>query len=117
MTVIEPVYDGRDEITGYYDLEEYSRTYNDVTHYTVLVSKSAEDNDEIRFSNFYASDISVYAYVNRDRITIPYQIVDGYEIEGVGTIYSDASMDLDYTVRDQYSNAKTDFCDTKARRE
>ena len=30
---------------------------------------------------------SVYAYVNGDHITIPYQVVDGYAVEGVATYF------------------------------
>jgi hypothetical protein len=117
VTVVEPRYDSRDRITGYYDMEEYSHTYNDMTYYTVRVSKSGGDADKVKLSNFYSADISVYAYVYGDKITIPFQVVEGYEVEGVGTIYSDNSMDLNYSVRDKYNNTRTDFCDTKAWRE
>jgi hypothetical protein len=117
VTIVEPRYDSRDRVTGYYDIEEYSHTYNDMTYYTVQVTKSENDLNELWLSNFYSADIRVYAYVHGVKITIPFQEVNGYEIEGVGTIYSDSSMDLDYSVRDRYNGSKTDFCDTKAWRE
>jgi hypothetical protein len=117
VTIVEPRYDGRDRVTGYYDMEEYSQTYNDMTYYTVHVTKSAGDANEVWLSNFYSVDIRVYAYVHGNKITIPFQVVNGYEVEGVGTIHSDSSMDLNYTVKDQYKDSPTDFCDTKAWRE
>ena len=118
VTIVEPRYDGRDRVTGYYDMEEYSHTYNDMTYYSVHVTKSVSDASEVWLSNFYSADIRVSAYVHGDQITIPLQEVNGYEVEGVGTIYSDNSLELNYTVRDRYdSHARTDFCDTKAWRE
>jgi len=114
ITVVEPRYDSRDRITGYYDMEEYSHTYNDMTYYTVLVTKSGSDINEVWLSNFYSVDIQVSAYVHGSQITIPFQTVNGYEVEGVGTIHSDNSIDLNYTVHDRYNNTRTDFCHTKA---
>ena len=113
VTVVEPRYDNRDRMIGYYDVEEYSNTYGDYTYYSMQLSKSGYDGNEIRFSNFYSADISVYAYVNYDRITIPFQVVKGYEIEGVGT-YNGSSIDFNYSVKDTYTNSRTDFCETKA---
>src|SRR5687768_2262885 len=111
-TVVEPRYDNRDRMTGYYDVEEFSNTYNEYTYYTVRLSKYGSGN-EIRLSNFYAVDISVYAYVNGDHITIPYQVVDGYAIEGVATYFGNG-IDLTYSVKDTYQNTRTDFCESKA---
>jgi hypothetical protein len=113
VTVIEPRYDNRDRMLGYYEVEEYSNTYGDFTYYSMLLSKSGYDGNEISFSNFYSVDISVYAHVNNDRITIPFQVVKGYEIEGVGT-FNGSSINLNYSVKDTYTNSRTDFCETKA---
>jgi hypothetical protein len=112
VTVIEPRYDNRDRMIGYYDVEEYSNTYNDYTFYSMRLNKSGYEN-EIRLSNFYSVDISIYAYVSGDRITIPYQVVDGYAVEGVGTFLGN-SIDLSYSVKDTYQNTKTDFCESNA---
>jgi hypothetical protein len=109
---VEPRFDPRDRIVGHYEVEEYSETYRDFTYYSLHISKSGYSN-EIWLDNFYAADISVYAVLNHDRITIPYQVKDGYEIEGVGTIYGN-EIDLNYSVRDRYNNSRTDFCETKA---
>lgn len=110
--VVEPRYDKRDSILGRYSVEEYSETYNDYTSYTFWIEKSYA-YDEIRISNFYAADISVIAYVDYDKITIPLQVVNGFEIEGTGTIYA-SKLHLSYSVRDKYQNAPTDFCQTDA---
>lgn len=107
---IEPRYDHRDKIVGYYDAEEYSETYNDNLYYNVRVSKSSHGSNEIYFSNFYGSDIRVYAYLDYNTITIPFQVVDGYEIEGVGNV-SGSDLSLSYRVKDRISNTRTDFCD------
>jgi len=112
--VVEPRYDPRDKILGQYDVEEYSETYNDLTYYSFYISKSGNSR-ELTISNFYASDIRVYAYLDYDKITIPYQVIDGYEIEGVGTAYG-SYMKLNYRVKDVYNNSYTDFCDTEATR-
>jgi hypothetical protein len=69
---------------------------------------------EIYLDNFYAADISVYATLDYDKIDIPYQVVDGYEIEGVGTIYGN-EIELSYWVKDRYSDTRADFCETRAR--
>ncbi|MBA4058632.1 MAG: hypothetical protein C0490_28205 [Marivirga sp.] len=112
--VVEPRYDPRDKVIGQYDVEEYSETYNDLTYYSFYITKSGYSR-EIRIDNFYASDIRVYAYLDYDKVTIPYQVVDGYEIEGVGTAYG-SYIKLSYRVKDVYSNSYTDFCETEATR-
>jgi hypothetical protein len=55
-------------------------------------------------------NIRVYAKVTSGRITIRRQTVNGYEIEGVGTIYG-GEIEFQYSVRDHYSNRYTDFCE------
>ena len=109
---VEPRYDSRDKFVGYYDVEEYSETFNDMTFYEMRISKSAYDR-EIYLHNFYGADIRVYATVNFDEIRIPYQVVDGYEIEGSGSIYRD-ELSLSYRVKDLYDDSVSDFCETTA---
>lgn len=108
---VEPRYDSRDQITGHYNAEEYSETYDENLYYDMQVSKSSHESDEIYFSNFYGSDIRVYAYLDYGDITIPFQVVDGYEIEGVGRVTGN-DISLSYRVKDRISNTRTDFCDT-----
>lgn len=108
----EPRYDSRDRIVGRYDVEEYSETYNQYTDYSIYILKSGHSR-EIYIDNFYAADLRVYAYLDYDRITIPYQIVNGYEVEGSGTVYA-SSISMHYRVKDTYSASYSDFCQTEA---
>jgi hypothetical protein len=110
--VAEPRYDARDKVIGRYDVEEFSETYNQITAYSIYVRKSGY-NREIYIDNFYASNIRVYAYLDYDRITIPFQIVDGYEVEGAGTVYG-SSLSMHYRVKDTFTNSYSDFCETDA---
>jgi hypothetical protein len=64
----------------------------------------------VYIENLYIDGLSIYAIVSYDAITIPFQVIDGYEIEGVGTIYSD-QISLNYYVRDRYENTIRDFCE------
>jgi hypothetical protein len=109
---VEPRYDNRDKFVGYYDVEEYSETFDDITHYEMRISKSGHDR-EVYLHNFYAADLLVYAIVSFDDIRIPFQVVDGYEIEGSGTLYRD-ELNLSYRVKDLYDNSFSDYCETVA---
>jgi len=111
--VVEPRYDARDRFTGYYQVEEYSNTYDDYTYYSFNVYKDGYNASEIIISNFYAANIKVYAYVDGYHITIPYQVVNGYEIEGTGSL-SGNDLFMDYSVNDLTTHTYTDFCDTHA---
>jgi hypothetical protein len=110
--VPEPRYDVRDKVVGRYDVEEYSETYNQVTAYSIYIGRSRY-NREIYIDDFYASNIRVYAYLDYDRITIPFQIINGYEVEGAGTVYG-SSISMHYRVKDTYTNSYADFCETDA---
>ncbi|MEX2232003.1 MAG: hypothetical protein WD824_07585 [Cyclobacteriaceae bacterium] len=109
---VEPRYDSRDKFVGYYDVEEYSETYNDITFYEMRISKSGYDR-EIYLHDFYGADIRVYATVSFNEIRIPFQIVDGYEIEGSGSLYRN-ELSLSYRVKDLYEDTVSDFCETTA---
>ena len=109
----DPVYDSRDLITGRYDIDEYSATYNDYTRYTLWIERSNRNTDAIWIDNFYNVNIRVRATVHFDRITIPRQTVNGFEVEGVGTFYGNR-ISLTYRVRDLYRNTRTDFVDGTA---
>jgi hypothetical protein len=105
----ERPYRSRDRIIGSHYNEEYSQTYREYYEYDVWISSGVRSN-EVYIENLYTNGLSVYATVSFDAITIPYQIIDGYEIEGAGTIYSD-QITLNYYVRDRYSNTVKDFCE------
>lgn len=109
---VEPRYDHRDKFVGYYDVEEFSETYGDYTNYEMRISRGSHEG-EIYLHNFYAVEIRVYAIVTFDDIRIPYQVVDGYEIEGTGTLYH-GELNLSYRVDDRYDNALADYCETVA---
>lgn len=111
--VVEPRYDARDRIVGKFYADEYSQTFNDYATYTFHISKSLYNYDEISIDNLYGSGIRVRAYVYSSKITIPYQVVNGYEIEGTGTVYGN-DLSLFYSIRDLYQNVPTDFCDVNA---
>jgi hypothetical protein len=109
----ETVYDERDRVVGSYDVDEYSNTHHEYVYYSMYVSKSHRSGNELILDNFYAEDLAVRAYISNGHITIPFQVIDGYEIEGTGSYYR-GEMDLNYSVRDRYSNNHTDFCETIA---
>ena len=109
---VEPRYDVRDKFLGSYDVEEYSETFEDYTYYEMQISKSRYDN-EVYLDNFYAADISVYANISFEDIRIPNQVVDGYEIEGTGSLYED-ELHLSYRVKDLYNHTVADYCETVA---
>ncbi len=113
LMIVEPVYDDRDRLIGSYRIEEHSQTYNDYTRFSIYVRKSGI-YDEVVIENFYNSGVAVRASVAYDKIYISRQLVNGYEIEGVGTFYGD-EIEFSYRVRDTYSyNKPTDFCDATA---
>lgn len=109
----ESVYDSRDRIIGRYDMEEYSETYNNFTRYTLWIERSGRSADAIWIDNFYAVNIRLRATINYDKVTIPRQTVNGYEVEGVGTVYGNR-VSFSYRVRDVYNNYRTDFLNGNA---
>ena len=108
-------YDYRNRVIGKYEMEEYSETYNDFTRYTIWIERSNRSSDAIWIENFYAVNIRVRATVSFDKITIPRQTVDGYEVEGVGTVYG-STISFNYRVKDLYNYSRTDFLDGNANR-
>jgi hypothetical protein len=110
---LEPRISERDRIVGQYEIEEYSETYNDYTHYTIWIDKSTQSSNQIYIDNFYGSDLRVRATISYDKITIQRQVINGFEIEGVGTVYGD-EIQFSYSVRDVYSGTRTDFCEATA---
>lgn len=105
----ERPYRSRDRIIGSHYAEEYSETYHDYYEYNVFISAGNRSN-EVYIENLYIDGLAIYATVSYDAITIPFQVIDGYEIEGAGTIYSD-QISLNYSVRDRYENTIRDFCE------
>lgn len=113
LYIVEPRYSERDRIVGRYEIEEYSETYNDYTHYSIWIEKAGQYSNEFYIDNFYGSEIRVRASISYDKITIHRQVINGLEIEGVGTVYDD-EIEFSYSVRDIYSGTRTDFCEATA---
>ena len=116
LYVVEPRVDYRDRVVGYYSVDEYSETYYNYTTYSIRISRSNQGYDVVNIDNFYASGLRVKGYVRHDMITIPYQIVDGFEIEGSGTVLG-RTIQMNYSVTDRYEWGPTDYLDAEAIRE
>jgi len=115
ILVVEPRYDDRDRVTGSYRIEEYSQTYNESIRFNIYIRKSANtyNSSDIIIENFYNAGMDVRAEIVNNKIYISRQYVNGYEIEGVGTLFLN-EVTLNYSVRDTYSNRPVDFCEAKA---
>ena len=112
--VDEPIRDDRNKFIGSYRIEEYSDTYSQITEYSISISKSRYNNNVIYIDNFYAVGIRIRAEVSGDRVIIPYQIINDYEIEGEGW-YSYHEIEFDYIVTDlQRFRLRTDYCSAVA---
>lgn len=114
VIIVEPQYDTRNQLVGTYWVEEYSETYDEYTSYSIRLTKGG-DRTTVYIDNFYDTNISVHADLSGNKIFIPWQVVNGYEVEGVGTFYG-SSLILSYRVRDAYYNTLTDFCESEAKR-
>ena len=91
------VHDERNKFTGKYEIEEYSENTSSTLFYDIRIKKSRYPDNIILISNFYDSDIEVFAEVNGDRIFIPPQVVGFREIEGRGTWFGGGEMSLTFT--------------------
>lgn len=108
--IVEDVFDHRNKFTGRYHVEEYSQTTNETFYYTVRIRKSWDYHDEVVIKNFYDAGIEVFAQVDGHKIFIPNQVIDGYEIEGVGT-FSHHEISFSYSVVDLASRHYfVDYC-------
>ena len=113
VIIIEPAYDLRDDVVGSWEVEEYSETYNITTRYYINISKSVSEYDAVRIHNFYDVNVSVKAYVEGNKIYIPLQVKNGYEIEGVGTLHF-GEITFNFSVYDLINGGITDYCDAIA---
>ncbi len=110
IIVVDSDYDQVNLVSGLYRLEEYSQTYNQNFQYTVWVSQSGADSRILYIDNFYDQEITVRAEVIGRKLYIRQQYVDGYEIEGSGTIWG-SKIQLDYSINDVYSHGPIDYCE------
>lgn len=95
-------------VPGEYLVEEYSRTYNQNFNYAVWVNQSGVNT--VYIDNFYDQEITVRAEVIGRRLYIRKQFIDGFAIEGSGTIWGN-KIQLDYSVDDMYSQKPIDYCE------
>jgi hypothetical protein len=116
MTACEFIYvedtatDSLFRMSGTYRVEEYSRKYQNYHRYSIWVARSSHRHG-LRIDNVYDEGLTVEASVYGTTIEIPYQVVNGFAIEGTGYWESD-HISLDYTIVDTYSpNSRMDFCD------
>jgi hypothetical protein len=86
-------WDERDLFIGSYDVEEYSQTTDRTYTYNIHIIKSCCRANEVKITNFYGTDLTVYGFVDDNRITIPLQQTDGYEIEGTGKMINGRLQD------------------------
>ncbi len=108
-------WDERDLFVGDYRVEELSQTTDQFYVYNINIRKSCCIDNKIRISNFYGVGINVHAYVNDTRITVPWQRVDSYEIEGTGKMINNRLF-LTFIVRDfKAIPSFTDFVDAEGR--
>lgn len=106
--------DDRNKFIGDYRIEESSNTYNSIIEYSIEISKSRSSNNRVYIHNFYDSGIEIYALVDGDRITIPFQEVYGFEVSGRGYLYN-GELELYYDVTDlEKYRLVTDYCDAVA---
>ena len=106
-------WDDRDLFIGNYEMQEYSEATEQYYSYSIRIQKSCCRSDEIKISNFYGADIKVKALVYVNKVTIPRQVVDGYEVEGTGKMIN-GKLNLTFIVRDLRSQpAFTDFLDAE----
>ncbi|MFZ5971021.1 MAG: hypothetical protein ACOYXA_05475 [Bacteroidota bacterium] len=112
VMVVEPIADPRDEVVGWYEVEEYSETYNVYTDYAIRITKAGNGSD-VYLHNFYGIELRVIGEVRNNKIFIPWQLVEGYEVEGIGTIQG-TGIRFHFNVTDRYSDGPTDFCEAEA---
>ena len=111
----DPYVDDRNLFIGNYHVDEYSQVTEQHYNYSMSIQKSCCNSREIKINNFYGVGISVLAVVNDNRLTIPLQRVNGYEVEGTGKMVFDR-LDLTYIVRDlNVGPVFTDFIDAEGR--
>ena len=109
---IEPQYDPATRIVGSYQVEEYSRPYDEITSYSIRIYRTGYG--QVVITNFYGVDVDVDAEIRGNTLYIPFQVRKGYEIEGRASIDFD-ELHFSYSVRDTYEyRAPRNYCDADA---
>jgi len=79
------------KLEGQWQCNEQSSQFKSTDdYYSVYITLSETDSTKVFISNIYqlGNEIEAYAKIDKQTITIPRQIVDGYTINGSGTISS-----------------------------
>lgn len=90
--------DERNKFLGLYEVHEYSLTHSsDNPAYETNIRKSGDEPGQIIIFNFYNMSIDVYADVDGNNISIPFQRNNVFEITGSGRLQG-TLITLEYTV-------------------
>jgi hypothetical protein len=99
IDIIEPGYNPSTRVTGSYWVEEYSHTFDEYTEFQISIYERGYNR--VVIENFYGANIDVNADVRGNVLYIPFQVRNGFEIEGRATI-TNGKLRFNYTVRDTY---------------
>jgi PBP1b-binding outer membrane lipoprotein LpoB len=101
---ISPSTDTRDKFIAHWNVTENSTTSTTPNSYTVNVTKSNSSSSSIIIENFYGlTTYTVYATVNNNNFTIPYQQIKNSTSStigfaaGSGTLINSTNINLTYT--------------------
>ena len=83
--IIEEPYEPVIEVSGFYEVDEWSETIEAQSFYEVNIYRDRFSYDGIYIDNFYNAGLRVYAEMNGYKIRIPLQRIGYYEIEGFGS--------------------------------
>lgn len=90
--------DERSSFLGRYEVEEYSQvTYAQRPGYEVIIRSDQGTEEFVIISNFYNMDFDAEARVDGQRLIIPSQAHNFYEVEGEGVLRGSV-ITLHYTV-------------------
>ena len=101
--------DPRDRFIGQYEVDEYSLTYDIQAFYRIDISALGRHGNEVLIDNFYGLDVAIQANASGSKVIIPFQVVGGYEIDGVGVINGN-EINFSYNIHEQ-NCCRTTFVD------
>jgi hypothetical protein len=104
----------RDRYKGAWNVSEKG-TYTDPAQYVLAIDYGADMTQMIirGFANNIKGDVTMR--MNSDEITIPFQTVDSYQIQGTGVLKTEGmyakhgQLTVRYTIKDMRNNMTNDF--------
>ncbi len=104
----------RDRYKGAWNVSEKG-TYTDPAQYILSIENTTDVTKMVikGFSNSIKSDVKMI--INSDEITIPFQTVDSFEIQGTGLLKSEGyyakhgQLTVRYTIKNLRNNMTNDF--------